>query len=491
MIVVAVDIGSTWTKGAAFAVHGERCSDVRVLRQASRPTTTRRLADGFLAVLQELADGDPLDWIQSGQVRLEYSSSAKGGLAVAAIGLVPEVTLEVGKIAAQSAGARLTDVFSYLLTRQDIARLEAAPPDILLLAGGTDGGNTRFVQANAEAIARSRLECHIVYAGNRALADEVGALLAHKRLRIVDNLLPGFDAPNPEPAREAIRAIFIDSIVHGKGLDHIITMTGAEPLPTPYAVLEYVRAIREFVPGWEDFVLIDLGGATTDVYSAHLEIAAAGTILRGLPEPLIKRSVEGDLGMRVSARATSLAGGPGATGAQRSALSAAGLPASALIEYAQKVCAQPDYLPGSTDELKLDTVLAEICVGQAVARHAGRSSPVYTADGAVQVQVGRDLQQVRKIIGSGGWLARAADFSPTSCFSRYTIDERQRRVLLPREAAYYRDAAGLIPLLANLARVHPAAAARFGIAELEGTARAKTNRSLSEIQLAGEQHVAA
>ena len=110
---------------------------------------------------------------KSGQVELFYSSSAKGGLAVAAIGLVPEITLEIGKIAAQSAGAKLTQVFAYQLTRSDIAALEASPPDILLFAGGTDGGNTHYVLANAEAIGRSAIDCEIVYAGNRAVADDV------------------------------------------------------------------------------------------------------------------------------------------------------------------------------------------------------------------------------------------------------------------------------------------------------------------------------
>ena len=490
MIVVAVDIGSTWTKGAAFSIARGEMPNVRLLRRAHRPTTTGRLADGFLSVLQEIAEGDPLELIQSGQVELRYSSSAKGGLAVAAIGLVPEVTLEVGKIAAQSAGARLTQVFSYQLTRQDIAGLEAAPPDILLFAGGTDGGNTRYVLANAEAIARSRLDCHIVYAGNRAVADEVGELLAHKRLRIVDNLLPNFDEPNPEPAREALRAIFIDSIVHGKGLDHIMAMTGAEPLPTPYAVLEYARAIREHVPGWEEFVLIDLGGATTDVYSAHQENPAAGTVMRGLPEPLGKRSVEGDVGLGVSVGAACQAGG--ATLA--AAMAAAGIPATALADYVQKLSRQPDHLPLAVDkfnEYRLDSMLAGVCLGQAVARHAGRWSPVYTADGEVQVQTGRDLRQVRKVIGSGGWLARATDFSPAPWLADYAIDERSRQVLLPQPIDYFRDAAGLFPLLANLARVHPAAAARFGIDQLAGEGYADSCQPISAILSARKQHATA
>lgn len=456
MIVATIDIGSTWTKGAAFEIEQD---DVLIRGRAARPTTVDNLADAFFAVLRDIVPGNPLRMIKEGSLKLQYSSSAKGGLAVAAIGLVPEVTLEIGKIAAQSAGARLTQVFSYRLTKQDIAGLEAAPPDILLFAGGTDGGNTDFVIANAEAIAQSAIDCEIVFAGNRAVADEVKALLAGKRIKIVENLLPNFNEPNPDPARDAIRAIFLETIVKGKGLDYIMRTTGAEPVPTPFAVFEYTRAIKQHVPGWDDFVLFDMGGATTDVYSAHQEKAEDGIILRGLPEPEIKRSVEGDLGMRVSAHATARVGGP----ALAALLVAHGISPETLTSYADRLAQTPDYLPESDEDHQLDIVLAGICVGHACARHAGRSSPVYTPEGEVQVQIGRNLSRIAKIIGSGGWLSRAADFSPAEWFAAHAIDHRGRSVLVPRTFSYYRDEQYLFPLLANLAREYPQIAARAGI----------------------------
>lgn len=456
MIVATLDIGSTWTKGATFAVddHG-----VRLQRRAARPTTVANLSEAFIAVLNEIVVGDPLAMLQTGTLKLHYSSSAKGGLAVAAIGLVPDVTLEIGKIAAQSAGAKLTQVFAYRLTRQDIARLEQSPPDILLFAGGTDGGNTDYVLANAQAIAASDIACDIVYAGNRAVADEVATLLAQKRLQVVANLLPDFNEPNPDPARDAIRSIFLETIVKGKGLDVIMDLTGAEPLPTPLAVLEYTRAIHQYVPGWDDFLLFDMGGATTDVYSAHREDPAAGVIRRGLPEPEVKRTVEGDLGMRVSAQAVCRVGGP----ALAAALAATGTNGATLAAYADLLAAQPDYLPHDHTDQQLDTLLAGLCVGHATARHVGRMAPVYTLEGEVKVQVGRDLSNVAKVVGSGGWLARAADFSPADWFADHIVDSRGRAVLVPGQFNYYRDEQYLFPLLANLAREVPRAAALAGI----------------------------
>ena len=456
MIVACIDIGSTWTKGAAFRVDG---NNVKILARASRPTTVNNLADGFFAVLQHIVGGNPLALLRQGQLKLQYSSSAKGGLAVAAIGLVPEITLEIGKIAAQSAGAKLTQVFSFELTPDDIAALESSPPDILLFAGGTDGGNTNYVLANAEAIGRSAIDCEIIYAGNRAIADAVSKRLAGKRLKIVDNLLPVFNEPNPDPARDAIRSIFLETIVKGKGLDRIMESTGAEPVPTPFAVLEYVRAIHQHVPGWESFVVFDMGGATTDVYSVHKEVPESGTILRGIPEPEVKRTVEGDLGMRVSAQTTVQVG---RISLDRG-LESAGFDRDALQQYADRLTAQPELLPASFEEERLDTLLAGICIGHACARHVGRLSSVYSDDGEIQVQTGRDLRLVAHIIGSGGWLSRAEGFDPAPWFAFHTVNKREGIVLVPQQFTYYQDEEYLFPLLANLARETPQAAALAGI----------------------------
>lgn len=452
MIAVAIDIGSTWTKGAAFRVDGDA---VEILERAARPTTPGNLSEGFFAVLESVARPGAED------AALHYSSSAKGGLAVAAVGLVPEMTVEIGRIAAQSAGAKLTRAFSFHLTRQDIAELEASPPDILLFAGGTDGGNTNYVLANAAAIGRSAIDCEIVYAGNRAAADEVAALLAGKRLRVVDNLMPVFNEPNPDPARDAIRAIFLETIVKGKGLDRIMAATGAAPVPTPFAMLEYTRAIHEHAPGWDSFIVLDMGGATTDVYSVHQELPEPATILRGLPEPEVKRTVEGDLGMRVSAATAVEAGGapPGAEAGDGGR--------DALRAYAGRLAARPEFLPASPDEEQLDAALAGLCVGHACARHVGRLAKVYTPDGEVGVQTGRDLRKVARVIGSGGWLSRAAGFDPAPWFARQPVDARGRAVLFPRRFTYYRDEAGLFPLLANLARAHPRAAVLAGVRMLK------------------------
>jgi uncharacterized protein (TIGR01319 family) len=457
MIAAAIDIGSTWTKGALFDV-GQQ--DLDLLARTVCPTTPANLLQGFMQALQQLLGGtDALQRVRCGEVHLSYSSSAKGGLSVAALGLVPEITLESARVAAYSAGARVSQVFSYRLTSADIHTLEKSPPDILLFAGGTDGGHSAHGRANARLLAESQLACSIVYAGNRALQDEVSALLAHKDLLLVDNLLPTLDQPNPEPARAALRAIFLSRIVKGKGLDQIIDLTGAQPLPTPYAVYEYAREIQQRVAGWSDFLLLDMGGATTDIYSAHRQSPAPGVVAHGLPEPLLKRSVEGDLGLRVSASAAS---------ETAQALISAHLQhqpdqLAAFAAHIRRIEQQPDYLPTDAAGQQFDHILAGACVAHAAARHAGRANQVYTPDGGVTVQTGRDLSQVKKVIGSGGWLSNVTDFDLGAWLKPQRVDAQGKTVLLPDAVEYYRDQHYLFPLLANLARDFPAAAANAGI----------------------------
>lgn len=460
MIIVSIDIGSTWTKGAAFTLVD---SEIVLLRRAARPTSVKNLADAFFQVLDELADqADAVERVRGGDIRLSYSSSAKGGLAVAALGLVPEITLETAKVAAYSAGAKLTRVLSYRLTRADILALEQDPPDILLFAGGTDGGNCDYVLANARALANSTLSCSMVYAGNRAARDEVSDLLAAKDFIAVDNVLPEMDSPHPEPARDAMRAIFLSRIVKGKGLDLIVERSGVNPLPTPYAMHEFARQIRQHVPSWEEFILLDMGGATTDVYSAHRESPSSGTVLRGLPEPEVKRTVEGDLGMRVSASAALDSG---------QALMAAALdkqpPRMAeFAAYVEQVSRAPEHVPEDAQGRAFDAILAGACVAHACARHAGRRHEVATADGLVQVQFGRDLSQVSRVIGSGGWLSRVDSFDPRPWLAQMRLDARGKDILVPTRVDYYRDQDYLFPLLANVAQDMPEAAARAGVRAL-------------------------
>lgn len=448
MTLVSIDIGSTWTKGVRFAFSAQ--GQLELIARAAHPTTVDNLSRGFNVVFEMLA-------ASGGANELFYSSSAKGGLAVAAVGIVPEITAEMARITAHSAGAKLTHSFAYELRNADIAALQRSNPDIVLLAGGSDGGNAHYPVENAKKLARAELPGTIIYAGNSYVRDEVEEILAGRDLICVENLLPTLDCPNPEPARSAIREVFLSKITTGKGLDEIVRATGREPSPTPYAIYEYCRAISQLAPEFGEFLLIDMGGATTDVYSYHEEINVQGTVRRGLPEPKIKRTVEGDLGMRVSARA--------AADALRALTPSQDLDPE-FDRYVDKVTTAPETLPEGPAEMHYDTILAQANIATSLMRHAGRAHEVCTVDGLVTMQTGRDLTHLSQIIGTGGYLANTSCFNPCDSISRLGVDAHGKRILAPRSGQYHRDPDYLFPLLANIARGHPAEAVQKGLQSL-------------------------
>lgn len=435
MRAISVDVGSTWTKGILVEQEG---AAFRVLARASTPTTVAHLADGFRTVVGRLGDAP-----------VHFSSSAKGGLAIAAVGLVPSLTLKAARMTALSAGGRVTSVYSYKLTPADVQRLEAEAPDIVLLAGGTDGGNESFVRHNASRLAASALTGTVLYAGNACMADEVRRLLDGFDVRVAPNLMPDLDRLEPDGARERIREIFLQRIVKGKGLDEIVAWTGREPMPTPAAVLGLVEALGR--RGFGEFLLVDMGGATTDVYSHSTDQPAEGVVYRGLRDPVTKRTVEGDLGLRVSAAS-----------AARCVPDAS----EAFAAYVRQVTAEPGLLQG-----RFDRALAAACLREAVKRHAGSWRRVYTPAGPTWLQTGKDLRHVRRLVGSGGYLAAADDFRPELPACEESGDTVS---LTPLRIDYLRDRDYLLPLLGNLVGEHEEAAAQTALRSLSAASDARS-----------------
>ncbi len=448
---LTIDIGSTWTKGAIVDLDG---SAPRLLARESVPTTQHDLAEGFTRVRGALARGA----VGAEGATVRFSSSAKGGLAIAAVGLVPDLTLSVARMAAASAGGRVTAGFSYRLASDHVAAIAATHPDIVLLCGGTDGGNESHVLHNARALAASTLECAFLYAGNASIHDEVRGILGAKDLTVTENLMPEVGRLELEPARECIRALFLARIVEGRGLARVRAETGCDPKPTPLAVYELVAALARELPGWDDLCLLDMGGATTDVYS-HTESFAGGEgrVLRGIREPRLTRTVEGDLGMRVSAAAAAHSGREvidGVLGESHPAFDA----------WVDRVSARPELLAGMAEEHAFDDALALACLCLALGRHAGTEEETWTPQGKVLVQRGKDLAAVRRIVASGGFLARIE----RADLVHRALAEASRprgpngaRPLLPAHPEVLADREHLVPLVANLAAEHPREAARL------------------------------
>jgi len=426
-----IDFGSTYTKLRAVDLDARR-----LIGAGQGPSTvTSDINIGMRAALGDLER-------RAGKLpRFRYrlaSSSAAGGLRMVTIGLVRELTAEAARQAALGAGAKLVGTFAYRLTSSDLQNIEKLKPDIVLLAGGTDGGNMEVVLHNAAALAASALACPIVYAGNRAASDEVQQLLSRKSLVCTENVMPEFNELNIDPARAAIRGIFIERIVQAKGIDRAAAQFDAVVMPTPAAVLEGARLLADGALG--SVLVVDPGGATTDVHSVAPGEAAPGVVPQGLPEPRVKRTVEGDLGMRHNAAAVVEAAGIAAIAAD------AGLHENQIRAFLENL--SPEHLPTSLEEQAIDHALARAAVGIAVQRHCGTLKTVYTPTGPVTVQHGKDLRRVEAVIGTGGVLAASPD--ARAILARALADPREPlalkpvapRLLLDREYLLY--ACGLL-----------------------------------------------
>ncbi|MBI4203697.1 MAG: glutamate mutase L [Betaproteobacteria bacterium] len=449
-----IDFGSTYTKLRAVDVTSRR-----ILGAGQGPSTvTSDIAIGLRAALADLECR--LGSLPQFQYRLA-SSSAAGGLRMVTVGLVRELTAEAARRAALGAGAKLVGAFAYRLTAGDIDAIRALAPDILLLAGGTDGGNSEVVLANARRIGTSDLSCPIVYAGNRAAAEEAGVLLAGKTVIVAGNVMPEFNVLEIEPARAAIRQVFIDRIVHAKGIDRAAAEFDAVLMPTPAAVLEGARLVADGVdghPGLGALLVIDPGGATTDVHSVAAGAPAAGVVPQGLPEPRVKRTVEGDLGMRHNAAAIVEAAGLDRIAAESH------LEQQRVRELLALIAQDVERLPRADEEFALDDALARAAVRLAVGRHCGTVETVYTVGGPVTVQHGKDLSQVDAVIGTGGAIVSSRD--PRGVLMTALADPAEPLSLKPRAPRLLLDTHYLLYACGLLATVEPQAALELALANL-------------------------
>jgi uncharacterized protein (TIGR01319 family) len=388
--LLLVDVGSTFTKAALVSGDGGE-----LLARAAVPTTAgpgRDVLDGVVQVCRALAEHgrapvpDPLD--ASARERVLVCSSAGGGLRLAVVGYEREVTAEAGHRVGLSAGARVVHVAAGPLRTADVAALRGARPDVVLLVGGTDGGNAEVLVHNARRLARSRVGAPVVVAGNAEAQEQVAAELAGtgRRFTLAPNVLPRIGVIAPGGARTAIREVFLEHVIGGKGLSPGPRFARLVRAATPDAVLAGVEVLASVVG--QDVLVVDVGGATTDVYSVVEPQGEDATLRKQVVAPLWHaRTVEGDLGMRW-----------GAPGVLEAAATEGLAVDEALEEWARAAHADPGLLPTSPRTVDLDLRLAGLAATVAARRHGRPAAPG---------EPPRPLADVGLLVGSGGALRHA------------------------------------------------------------------------------------
>lgn len=387
-LYLVAEIGSTTTVVTAFGSYGNK--SFTCLAQGQAPTT---VLDGDVILgLQEAIEaaersaGEKLEWEE-----MVASSSAAGGLRMTVHGLVYDMTVRAAREAALGAGANIHLVTAGILSRFDMEEIERIHPNIILLAGGVDFGESETILANARCLRELTFRVPVIYAGNCAVSKEGEKILieAGFSVTIVDNVYPRIDQLQILPARKAIQDVFETHIVEAPGMSKIRELVNGKITPTPGAVLQGAEFLHQWIG---DLVVIDVGGATTDVHSVT-EGDPEVTAMLVAPEPLSKRTVEGDLGVYVNAENV--------------------LALCNQKEVAEKLNANTDDLmkfkapiPHSPEEKEFASYLAEKAAQTAMLRHAGILEYIYGPNGRITVSRGKDLTAVKWIIGTGGALTK-------------------------------------------------------------------------------------
>ncbi len=394
--VLLVDFGSTYTKLTAIDMRVEKI----IATSKAYTTVETNVLDGYEKALNDLLSKSDLE-MQFDEIIA--CSSAAGGLKMAAIGLVETLTVEAAKRACLGAGAKVESIFTNHLTNMDIKKIVSEKIDIILLAGGTDGGNSECILFNANKIASANLNIPVIVAGNKNCNDEIEDIFLKNNIeyKICNNVMPRVNELYVDDAKEAIRELFASKIIEAKGIKKAEEKIGSVIMPTPEAVLvaaEYLSKGYEDEAGLGDIVVVDIGGATTDIHSIGLgHPKKQNVVLKGLLEPYAKRTVEGDLGMRYSAMSIYSALKGTSTEKYFGDMSS-----EDIKKECQKRIDDVEFIPTLKEDKKFDISLSKVCTDLAISRHAGTLNVEFTPLGKMYYQFGKDLTDFKYVIGTGG-----------------------------------------------------------------------------------------
>ncbi len=312
--ILATDCGSTTTKAILIEKRGD---EYHLVVRGEAPTTVEAPVEdvtaGVINAITEVEELAGRKLLKDGQILKPQqgdagtdlyisTSSAGGGLQMMVAGVVRNLTAESAERAALGAGAIVMDVIASndkRLPHEKIERIRHLRPDMVLLSGGIDGGTTSHVAELAEIIEaanpKPRLgvtyELPVIYAGNKDASEVVGERLGDKMaLEVVDNLRPVLERENLMPTRLKIQDQFLEHVMaHAPGYKKLISWTDAPIMPTPGAV----GAIMQTIAAQQNIevVGVDIGGATTDVFSVFKNQEG---------EAIFNRTVSANLGMSYS-----------------------------------------------------------------------------------------------------------------------------------------------------------------------------------------------
>ncbi len=444
--ILVAEIGSTTTVINAF--DDINTADPKFIGQGQAPTSVLEgdVNIGLNGAIDDLKKRLGVDKIEYQQ--LLATSSAAGGLKMTVHGLVYDMTAKAAREAALGAGANIHLVTAGKLRRTDLQKIRDVHPNIILIAGGVDYGERDTAIAHAEAIAAADFDVPVIYGGNIENHEEVKLIFEEfgksHLLRIVDNVYPKIDVLNVEPARDVIQDVFEEHIIHAPGMTSVRDMVNGPIIPTPGAVMEAAKLLKAEIG---DLIVFDVGGATTDLHSVTEGSDDINDILLS-PEPVAKRTVEGDLGVYVNMHNI----------VER--IGHDNLMNDLKVDRAtlDNLIANHVPIPVDPQQKRFVERLAKEAVLLAVERHAGGFRTLYGGSRKT-LAVGKDLTSVQYIVGTGGALTRLP--ARVDILKSVALSNKGDKLYPTKEAKILIDNDYIMASLGALGKVNPAAAVKL------------------------------
>ncbi|MEK6265960.1 MAG: GlmL-related ornithine degradation protein [Clostridium sp.] len=409
---LVAEIGSTTTLVTAF----NACYDdkgqiaVKIPFQGKSCTT---VLDGDVTIGLRDAIKDIENQIQESITweKMLATSSAAGGLRITVHGLMEQMTVKAAREAALGAGGIIKMVTAGKMRKSDLKRIHDINPNMIMIAGGTDYGERETALYNAELISLEKFNIPIVYCGNIENQDEIKDIFCGQEIYIIDNVYPMVDTLNVEPARKIIQQAFEKNIVKAPGMYKIKEMVNGSIMPTPGAVMESSKVLYDMIG---DLVVFDVGGATTDVHSVTEGSSVVLDMLIN-PEPKAKRTVEGDLGVFINSKNLIDLLDPRDLGGYT----------------VEDINIHIKAIPTDVNDIIASRILTKKAIDIAIDRHVGVIKRKYDGESGF-VAYGKDLSEVKYIIGTGGALTRLPKGEDLLLGIRYLKDEV---TMLPKKGA--------------------------------------------------------
>lgn len=438
---VLTDFGSTFTKVVCVDLE-----EYKVIVTDKFPSTVHTDAQIALRQCYDVARRAIGEEEFKNSLKLSTSSAA-GGLRMAVVGLTKSISLQAGRNASFSAGAKIVCNVAGLLTKQDIEEIEEAQAEIILFCGGHESGNTKGVLENARRLSQSQLTLPIIYAGNSQIDEAVRRIFLStgKECFLSKNIVSTAGSVQVEATANIIRNLFMKRIINMKGVGVVQSQMDDDIIPTPAAVLtagELLCRGTDANAGIGDMMMVDVGGATTDIYSYTNNISYEGAKQVGISEPFAKRSVEGDMGMRESSICLLKELG------LENLAKRCNEPEAVVQDSIQKRVVNRKYVADNEREKKIDHQIACSAVEISARRHAGYISREYH-NGCRLIQHGKNLTGIKTVVGTGGIIVN--DKNSEDILEKVKMKDKEKgRILLPSnidilvDREYVLFAAGLL-----------------------------------------------